>query len=53
MNTRSASLKRRDFIAIGFTPGVRLENKVAFVSATANAHLESLDTIKSGESPLN
>ena len=54
MNVRSASLKRRDFVAIGFTPEAKLENNNAsLVSAIARAQFDSLTTTKSGAFPLN
>ena len=43
-------LKRRDFVAIGFAPGDRLENNdTASVDAAAKAQFALLDIIMSGE----
>ena len=52
INNRSSWLKRRDLVAMGLTPSVRLENKLtSWVSATATTQVSSCETTISWRLP--
>jgi len=54
INNRSSRLKRRDLVVMGFTPAVRLENKLTSrVTATDTAQVSSCKTTVSWRLPPN